>query len=129
MSKKEREVACISGKDKVIVNPIIDWLNNDVWEFLNVVMQVPHCELYDPPYNQHRVGCILCPMSSYKEKIAHKKLYPYVYEKWVQVAEKLIRGGVLPRVETTVTELWDRRRSIAGETGSQLPPPPRRRCY
>lgn len=94
---KEREVACVSGKDKVIVNPIIDWLDNDVWGFLNVVMQVPHCELYDPPYNQHRVGCILCPMSNYKKKIADKKLYPYVYEKWVQVAEKLIRGGGTPQ--------------------------------
>lgn len=109
---KEKEVACISGKDKVIVNPIIEWSDNDVWEFLNSVVQVPHCELYDPPYNQHRVGCIMCPMSNYKKKLADKKMFPYVYDKWVKVAEELIRGGVLPRVETTVTELWERRRSI-----------------
>ena len=65
----------------------------------------------------------MCPMSNYKKKIADKKMYPYVSDQWVQVAEKLIRGGVLPRVETTVTELWERRKSIVGETGSQLPPP------
>ena len=123
---KKQEVACISGKDKIIVNPIIEWSDADVWEFLNAVVEVPHCELYDPPYNQHRVGCIMCPMSGYKRKVADSKMYPYVYEKWVQVAEKLIRGGVLPRVETTVEELWEKRRSIVGETESRIPPPRRR---
>lgn len=124
--EKEQEVACISGQDKVIVNPIIEWLDADVWEFLNKVMEVPHCELYDPPHNHHRIGCIMCPMANPKQKMRESKEYPYVYKNWVKVAEKFIRGGVLPRVETTVTELWERRRSIVGETASQLPPPRRR---
>lgn len=35
---------------KVLVNPIVDWDDEDVWEFLNDVAKVPHCELYDQGY-------------------------------------------------------------------------------
>ena len=47
---------------KVLVNPIVDWEDEDVWEFLNEVVKVPHCELYDKGYK--RLGCIGCPMSN-----------------------------------------------------------------
>lgn len=89
---KENEVRCIGGKDKIIVNPIIDWTESDVWEFLNNVMEVPHCELYDPPYNRKRIGCIMCPMSSQKALIQDCKDYPHIKYKWLKVI-KLIRGG------------------------------------
>jgi phosphoadenosine phosphosulfate reductase len=89
---KETEIRCISGKDKIIVNPIIDWTESDVWEFLNNVVEVPHCELYDPPYNKKRIGCILCPMSSYKNKLQDCEDYPHIKAKWLKVI-KLIRGG------------------------------------
>ena len=125
---KEQEVACISGKDKVIVNPIIEWLDNDVWEFLNVVMQVPHCELYDPPYNQHRVGCIMCPMSNYKKKIADKKMYPYVYDKWVKVAEKLIGGGDTPQGGDDGHGAVGKKKVYRWRNGVTIAPPRRRFC-
>lgn len=51
---------------KTVVNPIIDWLEEDVWEFLNDVAKVPHCCLYDQGYK--RLGCIGCPMSYTREK-------------------------------------------------------------
>lgn len=50
---------------KTILNPIIDWEDDDVWEFLNDVAKVPHCELYDQGYK--RLGCIGCPMSVNRE--------------------------------------------------------------
>lgn len=49
-------------KRKTLVNPIITWEDADVWEFLNEVAKVPHCELYDKGCK--RLGCIGCPMSS-----------------------------------------------------------------
>lgn len=120
---KEKEVACISGKDKVIVNPIIDWSDNDVWEFLNSVVQVPHCELYDPPYNQHRVGCIMCPMSNYKKKLADKKMFPYVYDKWVKVAEELIRGGYSPEWRQRSRNYGSEESLSLAKRGHNCPPP------
>lgn len=50
---------------KTVVNPIVDWLEEDVWEYLNDVAKVPHCCLYDQGYK--RLGCIGCPMSCNRE--------------------------------------------------------------
>lgn len=88
---KEQTVRCISGKDSILVSPIIEWDERDVWEFLNKVMEVPHCELYDKGY--HRIGCILCPMSSYKQKMKECEDFPYVKAKWIEAIKAIRRGG------------------------------------
>ena len=88
---KESEIRCINGKDSILISPIIDWTDKDVWEFLNDVVKVPHCELYDRGYK--RIGCILCPMSSPKQKQRELKDFPYVKEKWLQAIEKIRSGG------------------------------------
>ncbi len=93
---KEQEVRCISGKDSITVAPIIEWTDRDVWEFLNEVVKVEHCCLYDPPFNQHRIGCILCPMSSPKQKQRDIELFPHVKQKWIEVIENLMGGGYTP---------------------------------
>lgn len=82
---KQQEIRCINGKDSIIVNPMLEWTDADVWDFLNKVMEVPHCELYDPPYNQHRIGCILCPMSGPKQHKRDIELWPHAKEKWIDV--------------------------------------------
>ena len=91
---KEKEIRCINGKDSILISPIIDWTERDVWEFLNDVVKVPHCELYDKGYK--RIGCILCPMSNPKQKRREMKDFPYVKEKWLQAIAEIRRsGGVL----------------------------------
>ena len=90
-SGKETEVRCMSGRDSLLISPIIEWTDRDVWEFLNDVVKVQHCELYDPPYNQHRIGCILCPMSSRKQKRRDCALFPHVKAKWIETIEELRR--------------------------------------
>lgn len=91
---KEKEIRCINGKDSILISPIIDWTERDVWEFLNEVAKVPHCELYDKGYK--RIGCILCPMSNPKQKRREIHDFPYVKEKWLQAIAEIRRsGGVL----------------------------------
>lgn len=82
---KQQEIRCINGKDSIIVNPMLEWADADVWDFLNKVMEVPHCELYDPPYNQHRIGCILCPMASLKQHARDIELWPHAKDRWMDV--------------------------------------------
>lgn len=45
---------------KTMLNPIVDWTDDEVWEFLSDIAKVPHCSLYDEGYK--RIGCIGCPM-------------------------------------------------------------------
>nr|DAZ47046.1 MAG TPA: phosphoadenosine-phosphosulfate reductase [Caudoviricetes sp.] len=89
----ETMVTCVGGKDKILVSPIIYWTERDVWEFLNEVVKVPHCSLYDEGYR--RIGCILCPMSNYKQKIKDCQRFPHARHKWIQTIQKLIDGGYI----------------------------------
>jgi len=45
---------------KVNINPIIDWEDSDVWEFIKA-NGIPYCSLYDEGFS--RLGCIGCPMA------------------------------------------------------------------
>lgn len=88
---KENEVRCINGKDSILISPIFEWTEKDVWEFLNNVVQVEHCELYDKGYK--RIGCILCPMSSHKQKLRELKDFPYVKSGWIRAIKRIREGG------------------------------------
>lgn len=47
-------------KAKTVVNPIIDWKDSDIWEFINQENICTNC-LYKEGYD--RVGCIGCPVA------------------------------------------------------------------
>lgn len=89
----ETMVTCVDGKDKILVSPIIYWTEHDVWKFLNEIEKVPHCSLYDEGYR--RIGCIICPMSNYKQKMRDCKRFPHVKHKWIQTIQKLIDAGYI----------------------------------
>lgn len=90
---QEKMVTCVGGKDKILVSPIIHWTERDVWEFLNDVVKVPHCKLYDEGYT--RIGCILCPMSNRKSKLRDIERFPHAKRRWIQTIEKLIKEGYI----------------------------------
>ena len=97
----ERTLGCIRGQESLLISPIIEWTDDDVWNFLNTI-GVSHCELYDQGW--HRIGCIGCPMSTAKQKIIENKRWPHVKRNWIK-AIKAIRtipttGGVLSEVRT-----------------------------
>ena len=86
---------------KTLLNPIIDWEDEDVWEFLNDVAKVPHCELYDRGYT--RLGCIGCPMSTHaaSELAAYPKYrghYIRAFDK--MIAERKRKGLPTPQWKT-----------------------------
>ena len=90
---KQTEVRCINGKDKILLNPILEWSEDDVWEFLNKVVEVPHCELYDEGYT--RIGCIGCPMATTKNQIKQYTRWPHVKEKWIRAIMDVRRESIL----------------------------------
>ena len=76
---------------KVLLNPIIDWEESDVWEFLNS-NGIEHCCLYDEGFK--RLGCIGCPMGRAKNMLheferwpAYKQLYLKAFARMLKTRE------------------------------------------
>ena len=86
----ERVLGCIKGKESLLISPIIDWTDEEVWEFLDA-LGVSHCSLYDEGW--HRIGCIGCPMSSHKQKMIENKRYPHVKRGWIKAIKAIRNGG------------------------------------
>ena len=75
-------------KKRTTVNPIIDWGDDDVWEFLNEVAKVPHCCLYDEGFT--RLGCIGCPLQGREGMIRDFERWPRYKELYTRAFEKMI---------------------------------------
>lgn len=96
-SKEVEGVQCVRGKDKLVVNPIIDWTEEDVWYFLNEVARVEHCELYDQGWK--RIGCLFCPMSSEKSVDRDSERYPKFKAAVIRTIQKLIESGGYSKIQ------------------------------
>lgn len=92
---KEQTLGCIHGKESLLISPIIHWTERDVWEFLNQVVQIAHCELYDEGWR--RLGCICCPMSSMKHKRMEELRWPHVKRNWIKAIKAIRNGGVFKK--------------------------------
>lgn len=88
-----REVEQCYRTRKTLVNPIIDWLEEDVWEFIKTE-NVPYCGLYGDITKNYsctgkkRLGCIGCPMNTkskqeFVEYPQYKKLYIKAFDRMV----------------------------------------------
>ena len=72
---------------KTMVNPIVDWEEEDVWNFLNS-NDIPHCSLYDEGFT--RLGCIGCPLSGSKNMIRDFERWPRYKELYILAFQKMI---------------------------------------
>lgn len=70
------------------VNPIIDWTDEEVWEFIHEY-KVPYCELYDQGYE--RLGCIGCPMAGAKRQKQEFRHYPKYYNLYIKAFDNLVK--------------------------------------
>ena len=89
--KNDNEVRCINGKDSILISPIFNWSKKDIWYFLNNIIKTPHCKLYDE--GQERIGCILCPMASLRQKQKEIEKFPYVKKKWIEAIKEMMGNG------------------------------------
>lgn len=80
------------AKRKTTINPIVDWTDDDVWEFLDDVAKVPHCEMYDPPWNYTRLGCIGCPLQGREGMLRDFEFFPRYKELYIRAFDKMIKN-------------------------------------
>ena len=78
--------ACIT-KGTRILNPIIDWTTDDVWEFLK------HYDCRSNPlyeYGYNRIGCIGCPMAGSKQMKRDFDMYPKYKAAYIRAFDRMI---------------------------------------
>lgn len=117
------DVQCFgNGKEKITVNPILDWTETDVWEYLNSVVSVPHCELYDQ--GRHRVGCLFCPMKRQKEIVDDMQRYPHQFNRLKKTVAKIAETSKeFPNDPKAFLEWWLSNKSVQGFKAARLPIP------
>lgn len=79
---------------KTLINPIIDWTTDEVWEFIKEY-KIPYCELYDKGYK--RLGCVGCPMSSNQAQVLER--YPKYKALYKKAFQKMLDNGRAKGVE------------------------------
>ena len=70
-----------------MINPILDWTDDDVWEFLNHY----GCQA-NPLYQcgKKRIGCIGCPMQSATRRIADFERYPKYKNLYIKAFDRML---------------------------------------
>ena len=72
-----------------MINPILDWTDSDVWEFLK------HYGCQGNPLYQcgkKRVGCIGCPMQSSKSQIEEFDRYPKYKNLYIKAFDRMLKA-------------------------------------
>lgn len=72
---------------KTTVNPIIEWTDADVWEFIHT-HTIPYCSLYDEGHT--RLGCIGCPMAGTEGRLADFARWPKYEWHYRHAFEKML---------------------------------------
>ncbi|NDO18791.1 adenylyl-sulfate reductase [Lachnospiraceae bacterium MD329] len=71
---------------KTVVNPIIDWQETDIWDYIkdnDTPCNPLYCEL-------SRIGCIGCPLSSKKNRYAEFRAYPRYEQMYIHAFERML---------------------------------------
>ena len=93
-------------KAKRVVNPIIDWTNRDIWNYIHSE-NIPMNPLYSCGFD--RVGCIGCPMAGKKRNLEFAK-YPKYKENYIKAFDRMLEERKIRGKETqwkTGQEVFD----------------------
>ena len=72
---------------KTLVNPIIDWTDEDVWEFIRHY-NVPYCELYDCGFK--RLGCVACPLGGSTSMQRELEFFPQFKKFYIRTFDEML---------------------------------------
>jgi len=91
-SKRKMVETCYKG-GKWFLNPIIDWSDADVWQFIRG-QGLPYCYLYDEGFK--RLGCILCPMQGTRGMLRDAERWPGYKAAYVRAFDRMLAARTRP---------------------------------
>mgnify|MGYP001615522170 FL=1 len=83
---KRKMVEFCDTKGKRMLNPIIDWTEDEVWSFIRS-NNIPYCKLYDE--GAKRIGCVFCPQAYFKRRLDEARRYPRFVTAFIKYFNKL----------------------------------------
>lgn len=84
-------------KAETVVNPVIDWADRDIWEFINQE-HLNVNELYQCGYD--RVGCIGCPMAGRHKREKEFADFPMYKTAYIKAFERMLERRNKKGLET-----------------------------
>ena len=91
---------------KTMLNPIVDWTDDDVWEFLRHY-NVEVNPLYECGFK--RIGCIGCPLANINTRLLEFARYPKYKERYIRAFDRMLiarREDGLPTEWTSGEEVF-----------------------
>ncbi len=94
---------CIK-KGKRVLNPIVDWTDEDVWQYLKTprirkkrngklkYSAIKYCRLYDEGF--HRLGCIGCPMARRSGRLKEFARWPKYYDAYMRAFDRMVKANI-----------------------------------
>lgn len=74
-------------KGKAICNPIIDWTDSDIWEYIRAE-KIPVNPLYDCGFS--RVGCVGCPLAGGKRQMKEFAYFPKFKQMYIAAFGRML---------------------------------------
>lgn len=90
-------------RKKTTVNPIIEWSDSDVWNFIHE-NKLQYCSLYNEGY--HRLGCIGCPMARRKSRERDFIRWPKYKWHYLKAFERMLEARIKRNEENPSKPVW-----------------------
>jgi phosphoadenosine phosphosulfate reductase len=87
-------------KAKTVVNPIIDWSDKNIWDFITDE-KIEVCEMYSWGYE--RIGCIGCPLARKCQREREFYDFPKYKDAYIRAFDKMIKTRMSRGKETKWT--------------------------
>jgi phosphoadenosine phosphosulfate reductase len=71
--------------NKIIINPILSWTNNNVWTYIKD-NGLAYPKLYDEGHQ--RIGCVACPMANAEQQREDLRKYPNIKKMYMRAIKK-----------------------------------------
>ena len=100
---EQNEHRCIKGKDAIMIYPILNWTESEVWQYI-ADNHLPHNPCYDI---SGRVGCMFCPFTNKRQIEFYEQKYPKYKDAIMKHFRIYLANNPMTTYEMDADELYD----------------------